>query len=79
MKTSDLQTLTKTAAEFMGARNIWPNGLGFDFMGWSFKYDEATGEWQAVRPGFVVGSGGTCADARMNSIMLQRQARKVAA
>lgn len=72
MKTSELQDMTKRAAATMGARNIWPNGLGFDFLGWSYKYDEATDEWQAARPGFIVGGGPTPDWAR-------RAARKIKA
>ncbi|MGE0225488.1 MAG: hypothetical protein AB7S57_19625 [Acetobacteraceae bacterium] len=72
METSKLQEYTKRTAMGMGARTTWPNGLGFDFLGWSYKYDEATGEWQAARPGFIVGSGDSPDWAR-------RAARKIKA
>lgn len=76
MKTSELQTITKNAAAGIapgdGARRLWPNGLGFDFFGWSYKYDEATDEWQAARAGYIVGSG-------PNPDMARAAARKIKA
>lgn len=65
MSTNTLRALTATHAAAWPPARVWPNGLGFDRRGWSYKFDERTEEWQAAREGYIVGSGPTPAAARL--------------